>query len=889
MTELGVALRAARTARRGRRRRPARARRFEAACANIHARVDADAAGSASLDELLEGCRALGIGEAAAALLRGPPPPTPTGSGDASSPPTPRRRVDIALGDRFGAHVAAEAAARARRRAEAAVRDRGRGGVPGASAAAAQAELVVRGRGRAARGARRGSPTCTATSLTFSLTTNKASERERARALLSGGGGAFLPDGRRRALGDQVFDGGPQLIPGLLGTPGSIEKKTSPDAAVAAGRDFSLREFVRCVREDRAGLGKLRPARGARADGARPRALASLSDRELAALFDRVDDDRSNSLSFDEFCGALARWEEDAEAARDRARRLRESVAIWPDDEPLSEAQFAALARGARRDAALWADPRARRADRPHGREVARAALPRDRPRRLGHAHGDRVPRRARAARRRARAPAAARPRPRRRRRERRRSRASAGASAAESGGGGGGGDDDDDDLASFAPSLAPSAGTLGPGGGDRFCSERVARREAKIARFEADIRDLRAGAGRAAAPEPSLPARLLRQKARNEAEREAATAAAAAAPAPAPRRAAKKPKPEPKPEAELREGRAQAEGAAREAAQTRAETATCAGEARALRAERTMRARAESCARRRGRSHEETQNPQENRESWVRDEAHHAWEPDELRDIQTNVNGRSIVARALHGRNHEIVRNPEPSGGVTPLHYAAWRHLKVARLLIAARTNNLLLQLAVNRAKRLSMWCARPRVQARRQGSDRGLARRRRRVRRRGRRRRGRRRRGRRRRPVRTRVCSRSAWLARRTWSSAATRAAGGARRGAAAAGRGGRRPRAPWRPRPINGRGARRPRAPWRPRLINGRKSSCVARSTRRSRSPRAQRHRSPGCIPVPWYSVPPLYGRTPLGRSATMTKETCTSRTPTRARRHGLGRPS
>ncbi|KAH8095507.1 hypothetical protein JL720_2811 [Aureococcus anophagefferens] len=114
----------------------------------------------------------------------------------------------------------------------------------------------------------------------------------------------------------------PQLIPGLIGTPAAAEHKTAPGAKVAGGFDFSLQEFLNCVRTGKGGLGMLEPAL--------PNAskLANLSDAALTKIFYMIDEDRSNSLSFDEFYTALESWEDERRAARDRERRLRESHSL---------------------------------------------------------------------------------------------------------------------------------------------------------------------------------------------------------------------------------------------------------------------------------------------------------------------------------------------------------------------------------------------------------------------------------------------------------------------------------------------------------------------------------------------------------------------------------
>ena len=78
----------------------------------------------------------------------------------------------------------------------------------------------------------RGSPSCTAPrQLTYSTATNRV-----------------------------VRKNAPQLIPGLIGTPAAAEHKTAPGAKVAGGFDFSLQEFLNCVRTGKGGLGMLEPA-----------------------------------------------------------------------------------------------------------------------------------------------------------------------------------------------------------------------------------------------------------------------------------------------------------------------------------------------------------------------------------------------------------------------------------------------------------------------------------------------------------------------------------------------------------------------------------------------------------------------------------------------------
>ena len=56
-----------------------------------------------------------------------------------------------------------------------------------------------------------------------------------------------------------------------------------------------------------------------------------MSDSQLKSLFHKIDEDASNSISFDEFYNTLMRWHDDHRAARDRKRRLRESV-CWQGD-----------------------------------------------------------------------------------------------------------------------------------------------------------------------------------------------------------------------------------------------------------------------------------------------------------------------------------------------------------------------------------------------------------------------------------------------------------------------------------------------------------------------------------------------------------------------------
>ncbi|KAJ1458414.1 hypothetical protein M885DRAFT_512824 [Pelagophyceae sp. CCMP2097] len=128
----------------------------------------------------------------------------------------------------------------------------------------------------------------------------------------------------------------PQLIPGLVGTPGAYEHKTPPEADVAGGLDVSFAEFANVIRHGRPGVQAL----------LREHALlfSALSDCELRKLFDRFDEDKSNSISFDEFYNALQRWHDEKRAARDRVRRLRESVA-WRGE--VNESDFVRKVRSA--------------------------------------------------------------------------------------------------------------------------------------------------------------------------------------------------------------------------------------------------------------------------------------------------------------------------------------------------------------------------------------------------------------------------------------------------------------------------------------------------------------------------------------------------------------
>ena len=77
-----------------------------------------------------------------------------------------------------------------------------------------------------------------------------------------------------------------QTIPGLFGTPGSSDNKSEPSAPTAKGRDFSVPEFVTCVRQGRGGMEQLQPED---TDG---RPLKRLSDDELRRLFEQIDTDR---------------------------------------------------------------------------------------------------------------------------------------------------------------------------------------------------------------------------------------------------------------------------------------------------------------------------------------------------------------------------------------------------------------------------------------------------------------------------------------------------------------------------------------------------------------------------------------------------------------------
>ena len=54
--------------------------------------------------------------------------------------------------------------------------------------------------------------------------------------------------------------------------------------------------------------------------------LSDLSDKKLAKIFEEIDEDQSNSLSFDEFIHAVEVWEIGRVAARDRRRKQRGEV-----------------------------------------------------------------------------------------------------------------------------------------------------------------------------------------------------------------------------------------------------------------------------------------------------------------------------------------------------------------------------------------------------------------------------------------------------------------------------------------------------------------------------------------------------------------------------------
>ena len=105
-----------------------------------------------------------------------------------------------------------------------------------------------------------------------------------------------------------------QTIPGLFGTPGSSDNKSEPSAPTAKGRDFSVPEFVTCVRHGRGGMETLQPED---ADG---RPLKRLSDAELGRLFERIDTDKSGSMSFGEFWDFFEKNERDKMVRRAAAR-----------------------------------------------------------------------------------------------------------------------------------------------------------------------------------------------------------------------------------------------------------------------------------------------------------------------------------------------------------------------------------------------------------------------------------------------------------------------------------------------------------------------------------------------------------------------------------------
>ena len=74
--------------------------------------------------------------------------------------------------------------------------------------------------------------------------------------------------------------------------------------------------------------------------------LSDLSDKKLAKIFQEIDEDQSNSLSFDEFIHAVEVWEIGRTAARDRRRKAREEV-CWRGG--ISKAKFVARVRDAGR------------------------------------------------------------------------------------------------------------------------------------------------------------------------------------------------------------------------------------------------------------------------------------------------------------------------------------------------------------------------------------------------------------------------------------------------------------------------------------------------------------------------------------------------------------
>ena len=74
--------------------------------------------------------------------------------------------------------------------------------------------------------------------------------------------------------------------------------------------------------------------------------LSDLSDKKLAKIFEEIDEDQSNSLSFDEFIHAVEVWEIGRTAARDRRRKQREEV-CWRGG--ISKSKFIARVRDAGR------------------------------------------------------------------------------------------------------------------------------------------------------------------------------------------------------------------------------------------------------------------------------------------------------------------------------------------------------------------------------------------------------------------------------------------------------------------------------------------------------------------------------------------------------------
>ena len=164
----------------------------------------------------------------------------------------------------------------------------------------------------------RGSPGCKAQNLlTFSLSANKLVNRDRI-----------------------MYCGGDATIPGLVGTPASQEHQNDRKAKVAGGRDFSLTEFIHCVRTGKGGMGMLN------AGLPNGQKLSDLSDKKLAKIFEEIDEDQSNSLSFDEFIHAVEVWEIGRVAARDRRRKAREEV-CWRGG--ISKAKFVQRVRDAGR------------------------------------------------------------------------------------------------------------------------------------------------------------------------------------------------------------------------------------------------------------------------------------------------------------------------------------------------------------------------------------------------------------------------------------------------------------------------------------------------------------------------------------------------------------